>query len=251
MQRKSKIYGLVGFPLGHSFSQSFFNDKFAKESIDASYENFEIDDIGSFMEIFAEFPELSGLNVTIPYKQLVIPYMDEMDSVADEIGAVNVVKIMKKADGDLFLKGYNSDIIGFSDSISPLIKSHHKKALVLGTGGASKAVVCGLQKLGIEPVLVSRKPKEGVLTYQDLTEDVMNDHTVIVNATPAGMYPNVDNCPDIPYSLITDKHLCFDLVYNPDVTLFMKKAAEHGATVKNGLEMLHLQALAAWKIWND
>lgn len=251
MQRKSKIYGLVGFPLGHSFSQSFFNEKFEKEKIDASYENFEIDDIGSFMEVFAEFPELAGLNVTIPYKQLVIPYMDEMDVVAEEVGAVNVVKIIKKDDGDLFLKGYNSDIIGFSDSISPLIMPYHKKALVLGTGGASKAVVCGLRKLGIETVLVSRKPKEGVLTYQDLTEDVMNSHTIIVNATPAGMFPNVDNCPDIPYNLITDKHLCFDLVYNPEVTLFMKKSAERGATVKNGLEMLHLQALAAWKIWNE
>ncbi len=251
MQRKSKIYGLIGFPLGHSFSQTYFNQKFESEGIDASYENFEIEDIGDLMEIFAEYPELSGLNVTIPYKQLVIPYMDEMDPVAKEIGAVNVIKIIRKEDGDFKLKGYNSDIIGFSDSIAPLLKPHHKKALVLGTGGASKAVMLGLKKLGVEPVLVSRTAKEGVLTYKDLDKNIIDSHTVIVNTTPVGMYPHIDDFPNIPYHLLTDKHLCYDLIYNPDTTAFMRKAQENGAEVKNGLEMLLLQAFASWKIWNE
>ncbi|MGM9799968.1 MAG: shikimate dehydrogenase family protein [Muribaculaceae bacterium] len=251
MQRKKEIYGLIGFPLGHSFSQTYFNQKFESEGIDASYENFEIEDIGELMEIFAEFPELCGLNVTIPYKQQVIPYMNEMDETAAKIGAVNVIKIIRKKDGDFKLKGYNSDIIGFSDSIAPLLKPHHKKALVLGTGGASKAIMLGLKNLGLEPVLVSRTAREGVLTYADLDKAVMDTHTVIVNTTPVGMYPNVDDCPDIPYNLLTDRHLCYDLIYNPDVTAFMRKSQEAGAEVKNGLEMLLLQAFASWQIWNS
>lgn len=251
MQRKKAIYGLIGFPLGHSFSQTYFNQKFESEAIDASYENFEIEDIGELMEIFAEFPELSGLNVTIPYKQQVIPYMNEMDAVAAEIGAVNVIKIIRGKNGDFKLKGYNSDIIGFSDSIAPLLKPHHKKALVLGTGGASKAIMLGLKNLGLEPTLVSRTPKDGVLTYEQLDKDVMDSHTVIVNTTPLGMYPNVENAPDIPYNLLGENHLCYDLIYNPDETAFMKRSKAAGATVKNGLEMLLLQAFASWNIWNE
>lgn len=251
MQRKKAIYGLIGFPLGHSFSQTYFNQKFESESIDASYENFEIEDIGELMEIFAEFPELSGLNVTIPYKQQVIPYMDEMDSVAAEIGAVNVIKIIRDKNGDFKLKGYNSDIIGFSDSIAPLLKPHHKKALVLGTGGASKAIMLGLKNLGLEPTLVSRTPKDSVLTYEQLDKEIMDSHTVIVNTTPVGMYPNVENAPEIPYNLLGKNHLCYDLIYNPDETEFMKRSQAAGATVKNGLEMLLLQAFASWNIWNE
>ena len=203
------------------------------------------------MEIFAEFPELSGLNVTIPYKQQVIPYMDEMDSVAAEIGAVNVIKIIRDKNGDFKLKGYNSDIIGFSDSIAPLLKPHHKKALVLGTGGASKAIMLGLKNLGLEPTLVSRTPKDSVLTYEQLDKEIMDSHTVIVNTTPVGMYPNVENAPEIPYNLLGKNHLCYDLIYNPDETEFMKRSQAAGATVKNGLEMLLLQAFASWNIWNE
>lgn len=248
--RPQKLYGLIGFPLIHSFSQNFFNQKFESEGIDARYINFEIPDIGDFMEVISENPNLQGLNVTIPYKEQIIPYMDEMDADAAKIGAVNVIKFIRGKGDSLKFKGYNSDIIGFCDSIRPLLKPYHKKALVLGTGGAAKAVSQGLVNLEIEPVYVSRSKREGVLTYGELTDNVMSEHTVIVNTTPLGMYPHTDECPDIPYDLLTPRHLCYDLLYNPDVTLFMKKSAEYGAEVKNGLEMLLLQAFAAWNIWN-
>lgn len=248
-----KVYGLIGFPLTHSFSKNYFNDKFAAEGIDAEYVNFEIPDIGDLMEVFAETPELAGLNVTIPYKEKVIPYMDEMDPEAAAIGAVNVIKITRHSDDedDFTLKGYNSDVIGFRDSISPLLNPSRRKALILGTGGASKAVAYGLKTLGVESVFVSRTARKGVLTYADITPEVVADHKIIVNTTPLGMYPHVDECPDIPYSALTPEHLCYDLLYNPDVTLFMHKASEHGAEVKNGLEMLLLQAFGAWNIWNS
>lgn len=248
---KKKIFGLIGFPLGHSFSQNYFNQKFAAENINAEYVNFEISDIGDLMEVFAENPGLAGLNVTLPYKEQVMAYMDEIDSQAERIGAVNVIKIMYKKNGDMTLKGYNSDITGFTDSIVPLLHDYHRKALVLGTGGASKAIMVGLKNLDIEPVLVSRTRREGVLTYDELTPEIMYDHLVIVNTTPVGMYPHVDECPAIPYECLTPRHLCYDLIYNPDNTLFMKKSALRGATVKNGLEMLLLQAFASWNIWNE
>ncbi len=244
-----KLYGLIGFPLGHSFSQQYFNTKFESEGIDAEYRNFELPDIGDLMELIGEYPYLSGLNVTIPYKEAVIPYMDAMDPVAKEVGAVNVIKFTRKG-SDLRLTGYNTDVIGFSDSIRPLLTRDHLRALVLGSGGAAKAVVYSLWQLGIEPVIVSRTPRDGVITYADLSPEVMASHTVIVNTTPLGMYPEIDCCPDIPYDMLTPAHLCYDLLYNPDETMFMKRAARYGAKTKNGLEMLMLQAFASWDIWN-
>lgn len=248
---EKELYGLIGYPLGHSFSQGYFNNKFTGEGINAEYLNFEIPSITDFTEIIASHPTLRGLNVTIPYKQAVIPYLDDIDPVARKIGAVNVIRVTRTNAGHVRLKGFNSDIIGFTDSISPLLAGKdHKKALVLGTGGASHAVMAGLSKLGIEGTLVSRAPRPGVITYADLDEDIMASHTVIVNTTPLGMYPQVDACPDIPYGLVTEAHVCFDLLYNPDVTLFMQRCAEQGATVKNGLEMLLLQAFASWEMWH-
>lgn len=251
MLSDEKIYGLIGFPLTHSFSQNYFNQKFEAEGINARYLNFELPDIGDFMEVISEYPTLSGLNVTIPYKEQVLPYLDEIDEDAAQIGAVNVIKIIRTKGDDIKFKGYNSDIIGFTDSIAPLLNEARNKALVLGTGGAAKAVVRGLQNLGVEPTLVSRTPREGVITYADLTPEIMAENLVIVNTTPLGMYPHVDECPDIPYDCLTKEHLCYDLLYNPDVTLFMQKAAQHGAETKNGLEMLLLQAFASWNIWNN
>ncbi len=249
--RNEKIYGLIGFPLGHSFSQGYFNQKFESEKINAVYRNFELPDIGDFMELVAETPMLAGLNVTIPYKQLVIPYMDEMDPVAADIGAVNVIKVMHGSDGYPRFKGYNTDVLGFRDSLRPMLRECHRKALVLGTGGAAKAVRYALESMGIDVQYVSRTKKDGVLTYGELDADIMASHRIIVNTTPLGMYPDVDGCPDIPYEYITDENLCYDLLYNPDVTMFMRRSRQQGATVKNGLEMLLLQAFASWKIWNS
>lgn len=246
-----KTYGLIGHPLGHSFSRSFFNQKFETERIDAEYVNFDIADIKELKNVLRENPALCGLNVTLPYKTQVIPLLDELDKDAKLIGAVNVVKFMKGLFGKLKLKGYNSDIIGFKDSIKPLIKETHKKALILGTGGASKAVYHGLQQLSIEPLYVSRTKKEGCITYEEITPEIMAEYTVIVNATPLGMAPDVDMAPDIPYDLLSPAHLLYDLLYNPDETLFMRKGEKRGATVKNGLEMLLLQAFASWRIWNE
>lgn len=244
------IYGLIGFPLTHSFSRNFFNEKFATEGIDAEYLNFEIDDINRLMEVISQYFDLCGLNVTIPYKEQVIQYLDEIDDDAKAIGAVNVVKIIKNGD-DFTLKGFNSDVIGFCDSIKPLLSANHTKALVLGTGGAAKAVYYGLQKLGIGPHYVSRRKSAEAYTYEELTEDIIQSHKVIVNATPLGMYPNVDQCPDIPYQFLTKDHICYDLTYNPAETLFMKKSAEAGAVTKNGHEMLILQAIKSYEIWNS
>lgn len=247
-----QIYGLIGYPLGHSFSQNFFNQKFESEGIKAKYVNFEIPVIEEFPMIIARNPMLKGLNVTIPYKEKVIEYLDELDPQARAIGAVNVIKPMHNAKGEIVgLKGYNSDFIGFVDSIKAFIKPCHKQALILGTGGAAKAVEQGLLSLGIKPVKVSRTPGAGKLTYGDLTPEVMQEHKIIVNTTPLGMYPHIDECPDIPYHLLTPEHLCYDLLYNPDTTLFMQKSAEYGAVTKNGLEMLLMQAFAAWNIWNS
>lgn len=246
-----RVYGLIGFPLTHSFSKSYFNDKFAAENIDAEYVNFELPEIGALKVIVNQTPGISGLNVTIPYKEQVIPYLDDLDEEARIIGAVNVIKILRgSVEGIIRTKGYNSDVIGFRDSIVGSLDPERKRALILGTGGASKAVARGLETLGVEYVFVSRRARKGVITYKDITPELMETHKVIVNTTPLGMYPHVDECPDIPYECLTPAHLCYDLLYNPDVTLFMKKSAEYGAETKNGLEMLLLQAFESWKIWN-
>jgi shikimate dehydrogenase len=253
MINSHKIYGLLGYPLGHSFSKNYFNDKFAAEGIDAEYINFEIPSITDLKEVLDDHPELSGLNVTIPYKEQVMPYLDALDPEAEAIGAVNVIKILRGDsvdDDDFELIGYNSDVVGFRNSLSPLLTPERKKALILGTGGAAKAVRQGLISLGVEPVYVSRTAREGILTYDDLTPEVMAEYKVIVNTTPLGMYPKVDACPPIPYEYLTPGHLLYDLIYNPDVTTFMKKGRAHGAEVKNGLEMLLLQAFESWRIWN-
>lgn len=246
-----KKYGLIGYPLGHSFSRNFFNEKFASEKIDAEYVNFEIPSIEEFPGVLAGNPELAGLNVTIPYKEQIIPYLDDLNPDAAAIGAVNVIKL-EQVKGKRKLVGYNSDVIGFTRSIEPLLEPYHTKALILGTGGASKAVHYGLKRLGMETLFVSRGHRnETTITYEELTPELMEEYKVIVNCTPAGMYPKADECPHIPYDCLTPQHLLYDLLYNPDTTLFMRKGAAQGAVVKNGLEMLLLQAFGAWEIWNQ
>lgn len=248
-------YGLIGYPLGHSFSRKFFTEKFEKEGIDAQYLNFEIPSIEEFPNIIKNNPALRGLNVTIPYKQQVMQYLDELSPEAKAIGAVNVVAPRpQKGEGcrDVRLVGYNSDVIGFVESIKPLLKAHHKKTLILGTGGASKAIRYGLtEKLGMETLFVSRSAREGVITYEEVTPSLLQEYEVIVNCSPVGMFPHVDECPTLPYEAMNENHLLYDLVYNPLETLFMKRGATQGATVKNGLEMLHLQAIASWEFWNQ
>lgn len=234
-------YGIIGFPLFHSFSAKFFNEKFATEGIEAEYSLYPVQ-IGNLkMEIGNLLDSLDGFNVTLPYKQEVIPYLERLDETAEAIGAVNVV--YKHV-------GYNTDCLGFMESMRPLVREYDRKALVLGTGGASKAVCYGLRKLGISPTLVSRTPKAGMLGYDALTQEVMDSHTIIVNCTPLGMLPDVDSCPDIPYERLSARHLLYDCVYNPEETLFLKKGKAQGCTIKNGLDMLYGQAKAAWKIWN-
>ena len=239
-------FGIIGYPLGHSFSRGFFTEKFAREGIDAQYLNFEIPDVGMLRDVLRDNPELRGLNVTLPHKQAVIPLLDELSDEAREIGAVNVIRVR-----DGRLKGFNSDIIGFTESIKPLLKPHHQKALVLGTGGASKAICVGLTRLGLEWKYVSRTPHDGMISYQDITTETLREYEVIVNCSPVGMFPKVDQAPAIPYEYITPRHLLFDCVYNPEDTLFMQKGRAQGATVKIGLEMLHLQAIASWRFWNE
>jgi len=247
-----KIYGLIGRTLEHSFSMDFFNQKFIAEGIDAQYINFELNDIGDLTSIFSDYPNLNGLNVTTPYKEAVMAYMDDFDQTAELVGAVNVIKIIRGDHaGVLKLVGYNSDFMGFKNSIEPLLTQEMKKALVLGTGGASKAVRTALESLGIQVGLVSRRKSASTITYEELTKQMIHDHKIIVNTTPLGTYPHVDESPDIPYRFITQGHLCYDLVYNPSETAFMKKSAARGAIVKNGLEMLLLQAFESYRIWTE
>jgi len=242
-------YGLIGYPLGHSFSIGYFNEKFANEGIDAQYINYEIPSIEDLPEILASNVELKGLNVTIPYKEKVIDYLDMISPEAKAIGAVNVIRVMHKGN-NIQLKGFNSDVIGFTRSIEPLLESFHKKALILGTGGASKAIDYGLKSLGLETLFISRSEKSNAKRYEEVTSDIIKEYNVIVNCTPIGMYPQADTCPLLPYEAMDSHTLLYDLIYNPDETLFMKKGKKQGATVKNGLEMLLLQAFASWEFWH-
>lgn len=250
LMKQTTTYGLVGRRLGHSFSRQFFSAMFAANDIDAHYLNFELPDIGDLMEMLAEYDSLRGFNVTVPYKELILPYLDKVSPEVTEIGAANVVKVVHR-DGDIFLKGYNTDLDGFAKSLRPQLTPDMKSALVLGSGGASKAVVCGLRRLGIEPLVVSRTPRDGMIGYDDITADLIDRCHLIVNATPLGMFPDVDSCPPLPYNFLDNRHLCYDLVYNPAQTMFMRRAAESGASVCNGLEMLMIQAFESWHIWNS
>ncbi len=244
------IYGLIGYPLGHSFSVGYFNEKFQNEGIDAKYVNFEIPQIEMLEEVIASNPDLKGLNVTIPYKEKVISYLDNVSPEARTIGAINVIRVIHKG-RSVILKGYNSDVIGFTQSIEPRLEPYHKKALILGTGGASKAVNYGLKSLGLETVFVSRYERPGTIQYEKLTPDDIKEYNVIVNCTPCGMYPHSNKCPNLPYEAMDSHTLLYDLIYNPDETLFMYKGRKQGATVVNGLEMLLLQAFVSWEIWNE
>jgi shikimate dehydrogenase len=242
-------FGLIGFPLLHSFSKKFFTQKFESESIDALYELYELKNIADFPILFERTP-LDGLNVTIPYKQQVIQFLDVLDDTAAEIGAVNVIKFIR-SEKKMLLKGYNSDAIGFENSIKPFLNSSHTNALILGTGGASKAIDYVLRKNGIKTTFVSRTEIENGLTYHQLTKNVLDENLVIVNTTPVGTFPHVDECPLIPYKYITEKHLLYDLVYNPAVTQFLERGRAKGAICLNGEAMLIGQAEAAWAIWNE
>lgn len=237
-----KTYGLIGKNISYSFSRNYFANKFKKEDIkNSQYINFDIDNLSELNNIFNT--DNYGFNVTIPYKEAIIPYLDSLDFHAEKIGAVNTIKLEngKKI-------GFNTDWIGFKKSIEPLLNSHHTKALILGTGGASKAVIYALDQLKIETLMVSRY---GEISYEDLSEEIIQNHAIIINCTPVGTFPNVDAAPEIPYHFITKNHLAYDLIYNPTETLFLKKCKEKGAVVKNGLEMLEIQAEASWKIWNS
>ena len=245
------IYGLIGCPLVHSFSRDFFNQKFITEGIDAQYLNFEIEDIGQLMEVIAEYPNLNGLNVTAPYKEQVIPLLDSLDDDAKEIGAVNVIRFMRdQSTGELQeLRGYNSDVVGFGKTVKSILTPQRTSAMVLGTGGAAKAVRSALLKYGIDVQLVSRRKSEHTLIYEEITRAMVAAHKIIVNATPVGKYPDDDKFPDFPYRFLTKEHICYDLIYNPEETLFMKRSAHFGAETKNGIEMLLLQAFDSYDIW--
>ena len=239
-----KRYGLVGHPLGHSFSKAYFTEKFNKEQIDACYENFDLENLEVLRELSQQYPDLCGFNVTIPYKEAILPYLDFVDPMASEVSAVNTVKVMPNGR----LKGYNTDVIGIETTLKAL-PPDHTFALLLGTGGASKAVQYVLKKMGLPYHLVSRSLEQGSFTYGRLTPEIIQEHLWIINATPVGMAPNIEEAPLIPYEAITSEHTLFDLIYNPEETLFLKHGREHGATIINGLKMLHAQAEAAWEIW--
>lgn len=240
------MYALIGYPLGHSFSADFFNAKFSAEGIDNSYRLMPIADISKLPALLVSHPDLQGFNVTIPYKESVIPYLDAVSDEAAHIGAVNVVKILNGR-----RIGYNSDAPAFRESLLGIIGNRRPEALVLGTGGASKAVAYALESLGIKFSFVSRKKNPSILSYDELTEEIIRSHKLIINCTPVGMAPNTEASPSIPYQFLTDSHILFDLIYNPAATQFLINGLKAGATVKNGLEMLHLQALKAWEIWNS
>jgi shikimate dehydrogenase len=248
MDKRTK-FGLLGKNISYSFSRKYFSEKFQELKLnDFKYYNFDIPEIEEFpFLMYQKEHEFGGINVTIPYKEAVMKYLDEIDADAQKIGAVNTIKITD----DNKLVGYNTDFYGFKNSLKPLVKNHHKKALILGTGGASKAIAYAFSEMNIEYKFVSRKVSEGMLLYSMLNEQNMEEYTIIVNCTPIGTHPNINECPNIPYQFLSDKHLLFDLIYNPEVTKFLSEGQKRGATIKNGLEMLQLQAEKSWEIWNS
>ena len=247
-----RLFGLIGYPLSHSFSAKYFGKKFADENIsDSEYQLFPLEDISLLPQLISTQPDLKGFNITIPHKVAILSYLDKISAAAKAVGAVNCVQIERTESG-LKLSGHNTDVYGFRESLLLLLKPYHKQALILGTGGASKAVCYTLKELGIRFTLVSRESENvNILNYSQLTESIISTNLLIINTTPVGMYPNVDKCPDIPYQFLSQKHLLYDLVYNPDETTFMVKGRKAGAEVKNGLQMLELQAEKSWKIWNE
>lgn len=245
--KKQRQFGLIGKNIHYSFSKKYFTDKFEHHFFDnCHYKNYDLESIREFPKLVEETKGLVGLNVTIPYKETIIPYLDKVDKKAKKIGAVNCITVSKKKK----LKGYNTDYYGFKKSLKPLLKKHHTKALILGTGGASKAIAFALKKMNIEYDFVSRNPNEYEFSYKELTAEIFAEYTIIINATPVGTHPNVKDCPALDYSLFTSQHIAYDLVYNPEKTAFLKQAKAHGATIKNGYEMLVFQAEKAWEIWN-
>ena len=243
----NKKFGLIGRDISYSFSKKFFTEKFSKDLFDdCTYENFDIPNIEVFPNILKNNPDLKGLNVTIPYKEAIIPYLDTLSDKAFKIGAVNVIRFTKKGN----LKGYNSDWYGFKKSLEPLLQTHHKKALILGTGGAAKAVAFALDQLGIFYAFVSREATENTIDYSRINATTFDNYQIIINCTPLGTSPNTKEFPAIPYAFFTEKHIAYDLIYNPEETQFLKKAKKKGAVIKNGKEMLIFQAEKAWKIWN-
>ena len=241
-------YGLIGKSLKHSFSKDYFTSKFEKLHIDADYSLCELANIEEMRDVFSK--KWQGLNVTIPYKEQIIPFLNEVDDLATQVGAVNTIQFSKK-EGQTWLKGFNTDVIGFETTLKPLLQTHHTRALVLGTGGASKAVTYVLTQLNIPYVYVSREAGLNKLGYDELKSEIISTHTLIINTTPLGMFPDLESYPDIPYKAIGEKHLLYDLVYNPVKTQFLLQGEAHGATIKNGLEMLINQAEAAYEIWNQ
>lgn len=244
---ESKKYGLLGKNISYSFSKKYFTEKFSNQLFaDCSYENFDIESIVEFPILLKNNLDIKGLNVTIPYKESILPYLDKLSKKATLIGAVNVVRYTKNG----FLKGYNSDYYGFKKSIQPLLQPHHKKALILGTGGASKAVAFALDELNIYYTFVSREASDKTITYDRINATTFDNFQIVINCTPLGTSPNIEEFPPIPYHFFTDKHLAFDLIYNPEESAFLRKAKKRGATIKNGFEMLIFQAEKAWEIWN-
>ncbi|MGJ8745146.1 shikimate dehydrogenase family protein [Polaribacter sp.] len=247
-EKINKVYGLLGKDISYSFSRGYFTEKFIDLDLKKhKYVNFDIPNISLFPAVIKEEEHLKGMNVTIPYKEAVIPFLNKLDKTAEKIGAVNTIKFTKRGD----LKGYNTDVFGFENSLLPLLKKHHKNALILGTGGASKAIAFALKKNDINYSFVSRTPKKKKeISYDDLTKEVMAKHFIIINSTPIGTSPEIEKSPNIPYEFLTKNHLLFDLIYNPAETTFLSKGKEKGATIKNGYEMLQLQAEESWRIWN-
>ena len=243
--KASKKYGLIGQKLGHSFSKKYFTEKFEKDSIDSTYDNYEIESAEE-LNSFLSNSDVSGFNVTIPYKEDILQYLNELDPVAQEIGAVNT---LKKCDNKW--KGYNTDAFGFKQMIKPFFKSHHERAIILGTGGASKAIAYVLEELGCEVIYISRNPEgEHEFSYEDMNKQMLDSCKIVVNCTPVGTFPEVENRPAIPYPYITELHLCIDLIYNPIKTAFLTECESHGAWILNGKTMLEQQAEKSWEIWN-